>query len=229
MQCDILRINQGYSLVDGEGDAMSITIALPGGTEIQVPVSQDQVKLLVTAKDVEPEDGYLAVPEESDEVGGPHLEGPPGHERGAKPLAFDVGSVQEEESRQLEPDPDLEQVFHTEPEQEVDEGPGVAWADLPESLLSPAVRKVFTEMRVQQVLPASALAALVENVEAKLVAEANGSAQRPVGQVLPASAPRKTVSMNSAGYPMVAQAVPTSTDYDPGEVADLDEDGVAQM
>jgi hypothetical protein len=108
---------------------------------------------------------------------------------------------------------------------EPEEDPDVDWAVLPDSHLSPQMKKTLRELGLSQVMRVSELVAIVDKISEQQMAKAQERAQQQPGQLVPVPRAR-TVQKDDAGYPVVPGHM-----QDPGEVAHLnsDEDGVPQL
>lgn len=153
-------------------------------------------------------------------------------------VATSVGRNLDSESGPSSPayteDTELE-VFGAEKEAEEQE---IDWTQLPDDSLSPQMKVILEEIGAPQVMPASELAGLVDQISERLMMQAAAKTRAGVvdkikaaavpGQVQKLQVARpKTVPKDDFGYPMVAQ----QSDRDPGEVAltGSDEDGVPQL
>jgi hypothetical protein len=126
----------------------------------------------------------------------------------------------------------------------------ITWEDLPDDVIPPAIKQVMRDLQVSEQMSVSALEELVEDISSRMSeahnevpadsfvdpdeAEAKpapaGRLQRAPEHVsaerVRAVPARRTVQMNSAGYPVV----PEMYRADPGEIGPgADEDGISQL
>lgn len=122
------------------------------------------------------------------------------------------------------------EVFSEASESVEEEDQEIEWATLPDEHLSPSMKQALAEIGTPQVMKASELVALIDQVTEQMMNKAAQKAKKPaVGQIQRVQVPRpRTVPRDDYGYPIVAQQ---PVERDPGEVAltGSDEDGVPQL
>lgn len=196
MKATITDIDQRFSLESG-AVANFVVIQLPSGRQVRAPIDDETVQAIISeSQGVTPRDP-VAEPEPSSKAFT--------HED------FDLETIE------LSPVASLG--IH-------DREGAVAWEILPDSQLSPQMKKILKDSQINPIISNEDLEALKAQITERLDNKAkpgkvawNEGPRRPISE-----RPRRTVPMDEAGNPLPPGGI---METDPGEVQD-DDDGVAQ-
>jgi len=142
------------------------------------------------------------------------------------PAPYDDQDQTDIEQEQLEQE-QLEQPVEVQPERASDT---VRWAELPDSIIAPQMKKVLADVGAASEMPYEALVSLVDEISEHLAnqAEKDAKVAKVIGRVMKPRMPtpkrRQSVPTDDLGYPVV------HPNRDSGETAAIaDEDGIAQL